>query len=88
MYVTGVSALGWHQIGKFRADANLRYLYCGPKHPGQGRQKTYSGKVNWSNLSRFELLRWSRMWLTMGRYSASTGFGTNARFTSRRPESH
>ena len=48
--------LGWHQIGKLRADANLRYLYRGPKRPGRGRQKTYDGKVNWSDLSRFERL--------------------------------
>ncbi len=55
-FVTGVCALGWHQIGKLRADANLRYLYRGPKRPGRGRQKTYDGKVNWSDLSRFERL--------------------------------
>jgi DDE superfamily endonuclease len=55
-FVTGVCALGWHQIGKLRADANLRYLDHGPKRPGRGRQKTYDGKVNWSDLSRFERL--------------------------------
>ena len=55
-FVTGVCALGWHQIGKLRADANLRYLYHGPKRPGRGRQKTYDGKVNWSDVSRFERL--------------------------------
>ena len=55
-FVTGVCTLGWHQIGKLRADANLRYLYHGPKRPGRGRQKTYDGKVPWSDLSRFERL--------------------------------
>ena len=55
-FVAGVCALGWHQIGKLRADANLRYLYRGPKRPGPGRQKTYDGKVDWSDLSRFERL--------------------------------
>ena len=44
-FVTGVLGLGMHQIGKLRADANLRYLYQGPKRPGRGRQKTYDGKV-------------------------------------------
>ena len=39
-----------------RADAHLRYLYQGPKRPGPGRQKTYDGKVNWSDVSRFERL--------------------------------
>jgi hypothetical protein len=29
--IEGVQALGLHQIGKLRADANLRYLYNGPK---------------------------------------------------------
>ena len=55
-FVNGVCALGWHQIGKLRADANLRHLYRGPKRPGRGRQKTYDGKVDWSDLSRFERL--------------------------------
>ena len=55
-FVGGVRALGLHQIGKLRADANLRYLYQGPKRPGPGRHKTYDGKVNWSDLSRFEQL--------------------------------
>lgn len=55
-FVAGVRALGLHQIGKLRADANMRYLYQGAKRPGPGRQKTYNGKVNWSDLSRFERL--------------------------------
>jgi hypothetical protein len=55
-FVTGVRSLGLHQIGKLRADANLRYLYQGPKRPGPGRQKIYDGKVTWSDLARFERL--------------------------------
>jgi hypothetical protein len=55
-FVAGVRGLKLHQIGKLRADANLRYLYQGPKRPGPGRQKTYDGKVNWSDFSRFERL--------------------------------
>ena len=55
-FVTGVRALELHQLGKLRADAHLRYLYQGPKRPGPGRQKTYDGKVSWSDLSRFERL--------------------------------
>src|SRR5262249_24295169 len=55
-FVAGVRALELLQIGKLRADANLRYLYQGPKRPGPGRQKTYDGKVNWSALARFERL--------------------------------
>ena len=55
-FVAGVRALELQQMGKLRADAHLRYLYQGPKRPGPGRQKTYDGKVNWSDLSRFERL--------------------------------
>jgi hypothetical protein len=52
----GVRRLELQQIGKWRADANLRYLSQGPKRPGPGRQKTYDGKGNWSALSRCERL--------------------------------
>ena len=38
-FVAGVRGLEFHQIGKLRADANLRYLYQGPKRPGPGRQR-------------------------------------------------
>ena len=53
-YVDGVCQLGLHQVGKLRGDANMRYLYTGPKREsGSGKQKTYDGKVNWQDLSRF-----------------------------------
>lgn len=48
-FVTGVRGLGLHQIGKLCAEANLRYLYQGPKHPGPGRQKSYDDKLTWSD---------------------------------------
>lgn len=48
--------MGLHQIGKWRADANLRYLYQGPQRPGPGRPKTYDGKVHLGDVSRFEQL--------------------------------
>lgn len=53
-FLGGVRALSLEQIGKLRLDANLRYLYQGPKRPGPGRPQTYDGKVHWDNLSRFE----------------------------------
>ena len=53
-FLDGVRALGMHQIGKLRRDANLRYFYQGLGHPGPGRPKTYDGKVQWDDLSRFE----------------------------------
>ena len=53
-FISGIQALGRHQIGKLRIDANLRYLYKGPTRRAPGRPKTYDGKVNWDDLSRFE----------------------------------
>ena len=53
-FLDGVRALGLHQMGKLRRDANLRYLYLGVGRPGPGRPKTYDGKVQWDDLSRFE----------------------------------
>jgi DDE superfamily endonuclease len=53
-FLRGVRALGLDQIGKLRIDANLRYLYPGPHRSGPGRPKTYDGKVNWDDLSRFD----------------------------------
>ncbi|MGE3540181.1 MAG: transposase [Candidatus Tectimicrobiota bacterium] len=51
-FLGGVRALGLHQIGKLRIDANLRSLYHGPPRQGAGRPKVYDGKVNWDDLSR------------------------------------
>ena len=55
-FVAGVVALGMHQMGKWRADANWRYLYHGPKHPGRGRQKTYDGKLAFRDRARLDRL--------------------------------
>ena len=44
-WVDGVVNLGWNAIGKLRQDANLKYLYQGPRRSGPGRQKTHDGKV-------------------------------------------
>ena len=53
-FIDGVIELGLDQIGKLRGDANMRYLYDGPKRPGPGAPKQFDGKVQWSDLSRFE----------------------------------
>ncbi len=56
-FVDGVCELELYQVGKLRADANMRYLYTGPKREsGSGNQKTYDGKVDWQDLSRFDLV--------------------------------
>lgn len=54
-WVAGVAELALHTIGKLRCDANMRFFYTGPKRAqGQGRQKTYAGKVNWQDLRDFD----------------------------------
>lgn len=55
-YVEGVLACDLHLITKLRADADLRYLYTGPRQKRRGRPKLYDGKVNFSDLGRFEHL--------------------------------
>ena len=52
-YLNGVVALGLHQIGKLRHDANLRWLYQGEQKP-HGRKRRYDGKVKFDDLSHFE----------------------------------
>lgn len=53
-FVDGVCALNFHVVGKLRIDANLRYLYTGPRHAGRGRPKLYDGKVDLTDLARWE----------------------------------
>lgn len=49
--------LGLTGITRLRKDADMRYLYEGPKREkGSGRQKVYDGKVDWTDLSRFECI--------------------------------
>ena len=45
-----------HLISKLRKDADLRYLYTGPRRSGPGRPKEYDGKINCTqlDLSRVE----------------------------------
>ncbi|WP_339136904.1 MAG: transposase [Candidatus Electrothrix sp. GW3-4] len=46
-----------HLVSKLRRDANLRYLYTGPRKPGPGKPKQYDGKILWKNLElgRFDI---------------------------------
>lgn len=53
-FIDGVTDLALDVVGKLRCDADMRYLYEGPKREGRGRQKTYDGKVDWQDLSRFK----------------------------------
>ena len=44
-----VTGLGGHLITRLRSDANLRYLYTGPKKEGPGAPKQYDGKIDWED---------------------------------------
>lgn len=45
-----VTGLGGDLITRLRSDANLRYLYTGPRSEGPGRPKQYDGKIDWDDL--------------------------------------
>ncbi len=53
-YVTAVSKKGFEFISRLRDDANLRYVYYGPK-TGRGRPKKYDGKVDTNKIDRRRL---------------------------------
>ncbi len=53
-YVDAVLAQGLHLVTKLRVDANMRFRYTGERSGKQGRPKTYDGKVDWQDLSRFD----------------------------------
>jgi len=52
-FVDGVVQMGFHFIGKLRADANLKVLYMGERRRGRGRPKKFAGKCNISELQGF-----------------------------------
>ena len=54
-FVHGILAAGFHQIGKLRGDANLRYLYAGEQQ-AKGRPRVYDGKMVIGDLSRLEFV--------------------------------
>ncbi len=55
-FIDGVVGLGFHQIGRLRDDANLRYLYKGPHKKRKGAKKKYDGKVKYDDLSRWQFV--------------------------------
>jgi DDE superfamily endonuclease len=55
-YVDGVRACHLHLVTRLRVDANVRYLYAGPRLNRRGRPKLYDGKVDFQDLKRFEKL--------------------------------
>ena len=53
-YVDAVVAEGLQVVTRLRSDANMRFRYTGERTGKQGRPKTYDGKVDWQDLSRFD----------------------------------
>ena len=54
-FVDGVCALGYQVVSKLRSDADLLYLYDGPQKK-RGRRRQFDGKVDFQDLSRWELI--------------------------------
>jgi len=54
--IDGLVGLGFHQIGRFREDANLRHLYKGPHKTRNGAKKKYNDKVKYDDFSRWEFV--------------------------------
>jgi hypothetical protein len=53
-YIDEVVSLDLHAITKLRSDADCWFLYTGPHPKRRGARRTYAGKVNFQDLSRFE----------------------------------
>lgn len=53
-YAAALVALDLHLVTKLRQDANMRFRFTGARTGQRGRPKTYDGKVNWQDLSRFD----------------------------------
>ena len=56
-FIDGLVNLGFHQIGRLRDDANLRYLFRGPHPKRRGAKKRYAGKVKYDDFSRWSLVK-------------------------------
>lgn len=53
-YADAVVSEGLHLVTKLRSDADMQFRYIGERTGKQGRPKTYDGKVDWQDLSRFD----------------------------------
>jgi len=50
VFADGLAEAGLHLVSRLRDDADLLYLYNGPKGTGKGRPKKYAGKVRYDDL--------------------------------------
>lgn len=55
-FTYGILECGYHQIGKLRCDANLRYLYTGEQKP-KGRPKCYAEKIVIGDVEKLEFIK-------------------------------
>ena len=57
-FVDPIVQAGLHLVSRLRDDANLRYLYTGPKTGKPGKPKQYDGKIKYKelDLTYFELI--------------------------------
>lgn len=55
-FIDGLVGLGFHQVGRLRDDANLRYLYKGLHEKRKGAKKKYDGKVKYDDLSKWQFV--------------------------------
>ncbi len=56
-FIDGLLRLSFHQIGRLRDDANLRYLFRGSHPKRRGAKKRYAGKVKYDDFSRWNLVK-------------------------------
>lgn len=58
-FIDTVCAAGLQLITKARVDADMNYLYHGPKNSGKGRPKMFAGKVDFTNIDK---RRWHKIY--------------------------
>lgn len=59
-FIEAVRSSERHLVTRLRCDANLRYLYRGPRREGKGRVKRYAGKVDLSDSSSMDFVQETR----------------------------
>jgi hypothetical protein len=55
LFTNGILELGYHQIGKLRCDANLRYLYTG-EQKAKGRPRLYADKMIIGDIAQLDFI--------------------------------
>lgn len=58
-FIRPVAREGLHIITKMRPDANLRYLYKGPRRQGRGRPRRYEDKIDCNNIDKRKIRKFA-----------------------------